>query len=471
MKTVSRLLILIAIAAALVLSCENSVTNVGGGENTGGESTGEENTGGGESTGGGEEGGGEEGGGEEIVEPPEPKNFIITFVDDGSTVDTQTVSEGGLASKPNEPAKFYTITEPGLYRGVPSAYTFGGWYWGETEWDFEVDTVNADLTLTAMWIEQDNPPVRITAVNPNDITAAFIQINSVSAAAAYTLLLNEDTTIASQTLSKNGVSLSIMGIGAERKIKLSAAGILFTVNGTGASLSIGENISLAGIASNNNSLVKVQNGSFIMLDGSKITENVSNTIADGNGRGAAVYVAGASSVFIMRGGTISGNACSVNGTKTTGGVFVENNGTFVMEGGRVEKNTAMSDVFIDIDAAYGLTLSGNAKIGQLTLNANATQSPCVTVAEGWTGSVYNLNLRGDSGVMDTVSGFWYPTNTGVSRKTILKAADGHTLSATDVKKFPLGNFLSSSETERREISATFMIDNSCDDIGKLVMKP
>jgi len=226
----------------------------------------------------------------------------------------------------------------------------------------------------------------------------------------------------------------------------------------------------AGIASNNNSLVKVQNGSFIMLDGSKITENVSNTTADGNGRGAAVYVAGANSVFIMRGGAISGNACTAIGTKTTGGVFVKNNGTFVMEGGRVEKNTAMSDVFIDNDAVFALALSGNAKIGQLTLNANGTQSPCVTVAEGWTGSVYNMNLRGDSGSMDTVSGFWYPTNTAVSRKTILKAADGYTLNAADVKKFPLGNFLSSSDTDRREISATFMIDKSCDSIGKLVMK-
>jgi len=492
MKTVLKLLMLIVIAATIVLSCEhvNSPTKGGGGGNTSGENTGggentgsgggEEVGGGGEEGGGSEEvGGGEEGGGgeEEIIDPPEPLNFIITFIDDDTIsvlADAQTVSEGSLINEPEKPARIYSITEPGLYRGVPSPYTFDGWYNGDTRWDFDTDTASADLTLTAKWIEPDYPPVRITAVNPNDIPGAFTQINAVDAS-VYTLLISANTTIAPHTLSKNGVSLNIIGSGTERRITLSSTGTLFTVNGTGTGLSIGENITLAGIASNNNSLIKVQNGSFTMLDGSKITENTSNAITDGSGRGAAVYVAGATSVFIMKGGSIRGNTSSTTGTKTAGGVFVDNNGTFFMEGGSIEGNTAMSDVLIDNDAVSGLALSGNARIGQLALNANSnaaiTPPPCVSIASGWTGKVYNLNLRGESGVMDTVSGFWYPSNTATPRRTILKAADGYTLSAADVKKFPLGNFLSTSETERREISSRFMIDNSCEDIGKLVQKP
>ena len=411
------------------------------------------------------------------LSPHVSKNFIITFVDDDEITllsEPKIVAEGSLIIEPEEPVKIFTITEPGLYRGKPSAYTFDGWYNGDTKWDFDVHAVTTDITLKANWIEPEAPPERITAVNPNDIPASVTQINSGSG--EYTLLISADAVIAGQTLNKAGVHLTIMGIGEERRIKLSTTGTLFTVNSATVSLTIGENITLAGITGNNNSLVKVQNGNFTMLDCSMITGNVSGATGDGNGRGAAVYVAGATSIFTMKGGAITGNGCSVTGTKTTGGVFVENNGSFFMEGGSVEGNTAISDVHIDSDAVYGLVLSGHARIGQLTLSAASAAAnvppPCITIAAGWTGKVYNLNLRGDpTGVMNTAIGYWYPADVGTPRRTILKsAADDYTLSAADVKKFPLGNFMTNNENDRREISANYMIANSGDDIGKLVLK-
>jgi hypothetical protein len=65
--------------------------------------------------------------------------------------------------------------------------------------------------------------------------------------------------------------------------------------------------------------------------------------------------------------------------------------------------------------------------------------------------------------MDTAIGFW-------ENKAVLKAATGYTLTAADVAKFPLGNFLSSTAGETQAISGTHKIANSGADMGKLVAK-
>lgn len=65
-------------------------------------------------------------------------SFTVTFeTDGGSDVPAQTVYRGRKVLRPTAPEK--------------SGYTFSGWYQGETAWNFDTDTVTADLVLTAKW--------------------------------------------------------------------------------------------------------------------------------------------------------------------------------------------------------------------------------------------------------------------------------------------------------------------------------
>lgn len=64
----------------------------------------------------------------------------VTFDSDGGTeVVQKIVVYGGVATEPTAPTK--------------EGYTFGGWYSGETVYDFAT-AVKADLTLTAHWTEE-----------------------------------------------------------------------------------------------------------------------------------------------------------------------------------------------------------------------------------------------------------------------------------------------------------------------------
>ncbi|MDE5766211.1 MAG: right-handed parallel beta-helix repeat-containing protein, partial [Clostridia bacterium] len=84
--------------------------------------------------------------------------------------------------------------------------------------------------------------------------------------------------------------------------------------------------------------VCIKNGSFIMEDGA-ISDNVTND------RGGGVYVendnpstgAGAETIFIMKGGSISGNASAADYSGAGGGVYVTN-ASFTMEKGTISDN-------------------------------------------------------------------------------------------------------------------------------------
>lgn len=73
----------------------------------------------------------------------EPIMFDVEFVLNGGSLDSETslsIKEGSLLTKPNEPIYF--------------GYMFMGWFTDinfETEWNFETDVVNDNLTLYAKW--------------------------------------------------------------------------------------------------------------------------------------------------------------------------------------------------------------------------------------------------------------------------------------------------------------------------------
>lgn len=73
--------------------------------------------------------------------------FVVSFqTDGGSEVASQKLRYGELVAEPEVP------TKPG--------YEFAGWYYeneSEKKWDFAVDNVGGDLTLTAKWM-----PAQIT---------------------------------------------------------------------------------------------------------------------------------------------------------------------------------------------------------------------------------------------------------------------------------------------------------------------
>ena len=73
-----------------------------------------------------------------------PVSYTVTFVSEGTTVETQTVKEGGTVIEPNDP--------------VLDGYVFDGWYNGEAKYDFS-SPVNSDLTLTAKWSVAVDPNV------------------------------------------------------------------------------------------------------------------------------------------------------------------------------------------------------------------------------------------------------------------------------------------------------------------------
>jgi len=303
----------------------------------------------------------------------------------------------------------------------------------------------------------------------------------------YTLLISENiTTGGDRGINRANRQLTIIGIGGERTIRRTEQGSLFVVGATNVeeniSLTIGNNITLVGRTDgehgadshNSTAVVNVRNGaSFVMLDGSKITGNTSTATTDTTGQGAAVVVQSGAS-FTMKGGSITGNAATSTTTNSTGGVWLQQeNSTFVMEGGSVSGNNAFADVYIASNSGFGLTLSGNAAIGDISLNGTDTTRGGINVAGGWTGSVDILNLRGNNATMATVIGWWFNATTPIQ---VVRGVTGYTLTAADIAKFPLGNFLSSATSNNTQLISTgeadgapngFMLNNT----GHLVAKP
>ncbi len=69
----------------------------------------------------------------------EKKTFTVKFdTNGGSSVATQTITEGNKVKKPNNPTK--------------NGFTFAGWYNGEKEYDFNT-IVKSNLTIRAAWKE------------------------------------------------------------------------------------------------------------------------------------------------------------------------------------------------------------------------------------------------------------------------------------------------------------------------------
>ncbi|MDR2597671.1 MAG: hypothetical protein LBC76_10185 [Treponema sp.] len=334
------------------------------------------------------------------------------------------------------------------------------------------DPLKAGLYLKSPPILKNDTP--IAEVDANDIAAAITYINANPE--TYTLLIDNDVDLEPQSLDKANVKLTIIGIGSERKIKLSENGQMFSIGAsgqTGIELTLGNNITLVGRSSsgngnenNNDRIIQLNFGnSFTMLDGSKITGNTCQVDpASTNYLSAAVYVMGNSN-FTIKGGTITGNAISgaASSQGVSGGLYVGTGCSAILEGGSITGNTGgLGDVLLS-PAVTSFTFSKTSVVGELTMNTtSATVSTItITVAQDWTGNVGKLNLRGGSTTMATAVSYW-------EGRTILT---GDSLTTARVNKITLGNFISSATSyNTADINATHKIENSGENIGKLVKK-
>jgi len=406
-----------------------------------------------------------------------PNAIRVEFDSDGgSDVDDQWVTEGGFADQPPVPTRSLPSLPAGLYQhqgALPGAYAFLGWYHVDHPWDFQNDTVNESITLTAKW----SIPGYIDAVGSADLPAVFAHVNANAASGtAYTFLLGEDITAGHLALEAVYADLTLIGIGEERTIQYvgdpSKPLFLISDNNSSATdpapppqLTLGNNITLRGVQNGRWALVQTGAGKLVMLNGSKITGHTfdPSTPTEPYALGTVYLFEG---VFIMEGGVITGNTNLLNTAEwAAAGVYVSE-GTFVMNGGSVSGNRSwftgvetLADLGLECYnyEDYGLVigsavLSGSAVIGSATLeNDRAGQNSFIGIGAAYTGAVNTINLVESAA-------FW-------ANKPIIRGVQGHILTAAEIGRFGLGNFHLGTATP---ISPGYVISTAAGTIGQLL---
>ena len=398
--------------------------------------------------------------------------FTVTFdADNGSQTKTQNVINGGWPTEPKDPVKSgasipINNAVGGLYltdgNNVFANHAFAGWYNGNELFDFDAP-VTKNITLKAKW-RLYGFDVYNETTGEVDFEKAITYINSHPE--TYALVLDNNIKVAgsnSRTLS-SASKLTIIGLGAERKISLTSPGSILIVGGTQATeMTLGNNITLVGLtlgedgaSQNNNQSVLRVTSNLTMLEGSKITGNttVSSVAVDAS---AAVYVNSMTfpATFTMKGGAITGNKTE-NTANMAAGLFVKynsNNPVIKLEGGSITGNSGVAgDVLME---RITLTFSGNAQVGTLTLMAGSAGHTTVNIASGWSGDNVRLNLYGSQSIIgDYSSGVIYLW----LGKTILEGD----VNATTVAKFTPGNFITNTTpvASTQPITNTHYINNS-----------
>ena len=242
--------------------------------------------------------------------------------------------------------------------------------------EFELTDVIIDAFLNTMGsVVYVNDSV---AVNAPATGSIFAPVNSVSTAVDIlrkansggkcngTIMVSGVTTIDREIVVQNGESLKVKGMEAGASIK-NTSGRVFNI-ASGGSLTLGENITLTGIVTDDNGgAVYVNGGTFTMEAGSKITGSSASY-------GGGVYV-DSKGTFTMGGGAITENSASSiddNGNGTSGGGVCISNGTFTMSGDAViSGNTATgSGGGVFVSGSGDFTMTGGTIGGTEANSAN-----------------------------------------------------------------------------------------------------
>ena len=338
--------------------------------------------------------------------------------------------------------------------------TNGTWH-SKTVW-FEVvgvavTTVDGSGTATDPFIMQGN------FINVLDY------INNSAKPGVYELVLDENIELGAQRLSGGGTHLILRG---SKPVEIQAEAVPVTLNSKdahlfniegGASLTIGENITLKGIDNNaNGTLVTIHNGSFTMEDGSKITGHSASSL-DGVVFVGPGNVNDPARIFTMNGGEISGNHNSTTNPQgyTISAITVHNGGQFIMTGGRIAGNTnnfpgdsplsvgdnlGKADVRIFETGVF--TISGSAFIDALFLHSTTTTRASINVGGPWTGRIGSLSIR------TSVDTFAQAMSTYEDQQ-IITLNDDVSFTLQELReKFPIGEFRANAAPYYQLISDT-----------------
>lgn len=247
------------------------------------------------------------------------------------------------------------------------------------------DEIATPLTVTATSTVDQSKNGRVTVLIPGGISA--INVNNVSTWNSAVNTIRNGGNNQNYIISISG-NISVPAPPSNETIFGSVTGIMVTIQGSGTlALSVSgsllriaagqtvvvRNVTLRGRSDNNRSLiiinnggilrlegnasitgnrlsanmtsrdggdgggVRVEGGTFIMQDNASVTGNSVHTTG---GSGAGIYIT--SGTFIMQSGTISGNTATTRGSGggDGGGVYVGRGGTFIMESGTISGNTS-----------------------------------------------------------------------------------------------------------------------------------
>jgi len=246
------------------------------------------------------------------------------------------------------------------------------------------------ITLYAVWEIYRTPGLyrgneKIGNHNLN-ASLSFLSTNAVNGA-NYFIVLGADESIDPAILNYGKtIGITLIGYDSERTITLNANGYIFDI-GSNVTFTLDENITLFGRVSNTNRFIRVNNNAaMIMNNGAKITRNYGSTGAGAGGGG--VYVTDNGS-FIMNGGEISDNRANASD-----GAGVWNGGSFTMYGGKISGNSGVANGGGGVHntgsfTMYGGTISGN------TTNSNG--GGVFTTGYGATFSMYGGIISGNTG--------------------------------------------------------------------------
>jgi hypothetical protein len=198
------------------------------------------------------------------------------------------------------------------------------------------------------------------------LAGAISGIGAGTTAAIY--IVQDEITLASNIPVSGNVTLTVPGDVKKTVKRGGSNGSLFTVSGTGASLTLdassGElTLDGGGITADAPLVTVTTGGKLKMGNGVKLQNNKSTS------NGGGVAVSGSGSRFEMSGGEITGNTAG-NPSDTNeggGGVFVDNGATFEMSGGTISNNK--SDKYgggVRVNGNSTFTMSGGSKISDNT---------------------------------------------------------------------------------------------------------
>jgi uncharacterized repeat protein (TIGR02543 family) len=327
-----------------------------------------------------------------------PTGTITLYAEWGYTI-TFNINEGSGTVPEAQTVQVGSSTTLPSGNGLSGNFcTFGGWNTNPdgTGADYSAGssfTPTGTITLYAKW-NITTPFESVTGLaNKLEWLRAHAQSNT-----SYTIVVNADESISSRSLyysNRNNITITLRSVDANRTVSLSSNGAMFTVN-SGVTLVLDNNITLQGHNSNNDRLVVVFGGTLRMNNGSVITGNT----------GGGVYV-DYNGTFTMNGGTISGNTSGGGG-----GVNVSAYGTFTMNGGTISGNTATGN-------GGGVFVSGTFNMRGGTISGNTVASRGTSIGGG--GGVYvSVNLTEGYGTFNKSYGniYGYSENDTVNSNVV-----------------------------------------------------